>query len=201
MFGKDVFLQNHFSCSFILTIFTGLVDMLWINVYLQAGLGCSLKITFVTTKQSSSIVFRMTVFLENIPGSCFKITLVTWIPVISIMCSLDMFLEACLWCSFILTLCDVYPAFSLVELLHCCPLIGRELHALKGPIIGFLSDGCYANYPSPWMQRAGSLWHKIAGASNTREALDQWEWRTLGWLSRLFSISHLVLLAFWSRWG
>ena len=29
---------------------------------------------------------------------------------------------------------------SLVELLHCCALIGRELHALKGPIIGGLSD-------------------------------------------------------------
>ena len=35
-----------------------------------------------------------------------------------------------------------YPAFSLVELLHCCVLIGREpfsvlkyFHALKGPII------------------------------------------------------------------
>ena len=35
---------------------------------------------------------------------------------------------------------DVYPALSLVELLHCCALIGRELHALKGPIIGALSD-------------------------------------------------------------
>ena len=35
---------------------------------------------------------------------------------------------------------DVYPAFSLVELLHYCALIGRELHALKGPIIGALSD-------------------------------------------------------------
>ena len=34
---------------------------------------------------------------------------------------------------------DVYPAFSLVELLHCCALIGRELHALKGPIIGAFS--------------------------------------------------------------
>ena len=35
---------------------------------------------------------------------------------------------------------DVYPAFSLVELLHCCALIGRELHVLKGPTIGALSD-------------------------------------------------------------
>ena len=35
---------------------------------------------------------------------------------------------------------DRYPAFSLVELLQCCTLIGRELHALKGPIIGALSD-------------------------------------------------------------
>ena len=33
-----------------------------------------------------------------------------------------------------------YPAFSLVELLQCCALIGRELQALKGPIIGALSD-------------------------------------------------------------
>ena len=31
-------------------------------------------------------------------------------------------------------------ALSLVELLHYCALIGRELHALKGPIIGALSD-------------------------------------------------------------
>ena len=39
------------------------------------------------------------------------------------------------------------------------------------------------------MRRAGSLWHKIAGSSNTRKLstnesrapldLDQWEWRTL----------------------
>ena len=35
---------------------------------------------------------------------------------------------------------DVYPVFSLVELLHCYALIGRELHALKGPTIGALSD-------------------------------------------------------------
>ena len=35
---------------------------------------------------------------------------------------------------------DVYPALSLVELLQYCALIGPELHALKGPIIGALSD-------------------------------------------------------------
>ena len=35
---------------------------------------------------------------------------------------------------------EIRPAFSLVELLHYCALIGRELHALKGPIIGALSD-------------------------------------------------------------
>ena len=42
-----------------------------------------------------------------------------------------------------------------------------------------------------WMRRAGSLWHKSAGASNTLKLstneswvsleLDQWEWRTLSW--------------------
>ena len=26
---------------------------------------------------------------------------------------------------------DVYPALSLVELLHCCALIGRELHSVE----------------------------------------------------------------------
>ena len=31
-----------------------------------------------------------------------------------------------------------------------------------------------------WMQRAGSLWDKTAGASITREALDQWERSNVG---------------------
>ena len=36
-------------------------------------------------------------------------------------------------------LIEIYPAFSLVELLQCCALIGPKLHALKGPTIGALS--------------------------------------------------------------
>ena len=53
---------------------------------------------------------------------------------------------------------DQCGPLSLVELLHYCALIGPS-YAIKNQL----------GHPKP----AGSLWHKTAGASSTREALDQ----------------------------